>query len=274
MHSDNQTTEQVKGKEKKEKESVVKFSKQQKDEDVIDLLDLMLCLWEKIHYIILCLMLGAVLCNAYSYFCIEPTYQSTAKLYVVSASEDSIVNLTDLNIGSTLTSDYEELILSYPVLNQVIDKLELDMTAEQLAGMISLVNPTNTRVLAITVTSTNPQLACDIANTLANISTEYLPDTMSTRAPNIAQIARVAKSKTAPNCIKYTLIGAILGALIYCLIVFINYRMDDTIHTADDLEKYFGIVPLTTIPENEQFHQSDSGEGTNTKTTKKGFWKK
>ena len=28
--------------------------------------------------------------------------------------------------------------------------------------------------------------------------------------------------------------------------------MDDTIHTADDMEKYFGLVPLTTIPDSEQ----------------------
>ena len=28
--------------------------------------------------------------------------------------------------------------------------------------------------------------------------------------------------------------------------------MDDTIHTAEDMEKYFGLVPLTTIPDSEQ----------------------
>ena len=58
--------------------------------------------------------IGAVLFNAFAYFLIKPTYQSTAKLYVVSASDDSIVNLQDLNIGSSLTKDYEDLILSYP----------------------------------------------------------------------------------------------------------------------------------------------------------------
>ncbi|MCM1569679.1 MAG: Wzz/FepE/Etk N-terminal domain-containing protein [Roseburia sp.] len=233
------------------------------EEVEIDLLDLGLYLLEKIHYIILCFLAGAVLFNAFAYFLIKPTYQSTAKLYVVSASEDAIVNLSDLNIGSSLTSDYEELMLSYPVLDQVIDRLGLRMTYEKLAKMITLVNPKDTRMLNITVTSTSPQMACDIANTLANISVEYLPDTMSTRAPNVAQVARVADKKTDPSYLKYTIIGAFLGALVYCLILVTGYLLDDTIHTPEDMEKYFGIVPLTTIPESEQFRQEDeSGRGT------------
>ena len=63
---------------------------------------------------------------------IQPTYQSTSKLYVVSTSDDSVVNLNDLNLGTSLTSDYEELMLSYPVLNRVIEKLNLDMDYETL----------------------------------------------------------------------------------------------------------------------------------------------
>ena len=55
-------------------------------------------------------------------------------MYVVSASNDSVVDLTDLNIGTSLTSDYEQLMLSYPVLDQVISDLGLDMETEDLAG--------------------------------------------------------------------------------------------------------------------------------------------
>lgn len=223
----------------------------------IDLLDMGRALLEKMPYIILCFLLGAVLFNAYAYFMVKPTYQSTAKLYVVSASDDSIVNLQDLNIGSSLTADYEELILSYPVLDQVIAKLSLDMDSEGLAKMIALENPVDTRVLKITVTSTDKQQACDIANTLAEISTEYLPDTMSTNAPNIAQVARVADSKVGPSYLKYTAMGALIGALIYCIFVIAGYLMDDTIHTAEDMEKYFGLVPLTVIPESSDMYPEE-----------------
>ena len=62
-----------------------------------------------------------------------------------------MVNLSDLNLGTSLTADYEELMLSYPVLNLVIDKLHLDMTPDNLKGLYSLSNPADTRILQITV---------------------------------------------------------------------------------------------------------------------------
>ena len=46
--------------------------------------------------------------------------------------------------------------------------------------------------------------------------------------------------------------------------------MDDTIHSADDLEKYFDIVPLTVIPESDQFRIDDVQEYTSRKPGKKG----
>jgi len=46
------------------------------------------------------------------------------------------------------------LMLSYPVLEQVINKLNLDMDSDTLAKMITLENPTDTRILNINVVST------------------------------------------------------------------------------------------------------------------------
>lgn len=243
---------------KEEKNNYIRVVQAEEDDKEIDLVDLGYALMDKLHFIILAFLLGAVLLNAYAYFLIKPTYQSTAKLYVVSASEDSVVNLSDLNIGTSLTKDYEDLMLSYPLLEQVIAKLDLSYDYEQLAEMITLENPTDTRVLKITVTSTDPEEAMNIANTLAEISVKYLPETMSTNAPNIAQVARIPDEKAGPSYLKFTLIGALLGAFLYCLVIIIRYLLDDTIHTASDMEKYFGIVPLTSIPESDQFNQGDS----------------
>ena len=241
-----------------------------KDDKEIDLLDLGYTMLDKWHYLLLAAMIGAVLLNAFSYFLIKPTYESTSKLYIVSASEDSIVNLSDLNIGSSLTSDYNELMLSYPVLDQIIDKLDLDMSSAALASMIQINNPTQTRVLHITVTTNDPKLSMDIANTLAEVAVDYLPNTMSTNAPNIAQVAREANSKAAPSCIKYTFIGALLGIIVCGAYIVICYMLDDTIHTAEDMEKYFGIVPLTSIPESDQIRHDDHDEENEKRSIKFG----
>lgn len=238
-------------------------------EKEIDLIDLAFALLDKLHNIVLFFLLGAVLLNAYSYFTMEPTYQSTSKLYIVSASSDSVVNLSDLNLGSSLTSDYEELILSYPVLDKVADKLGIEENSDYLASMISLSNPANTRILKITTTSTDPQFAKELANTVAEVAIDYLPSTMKTMQPTIAQEAKLALGRSGPSYTKYTVIGALLGAILYCAFVIATYMMDNTIHNSDDLEKYFGIVPLTSIPESEQFRQDD---GENDNHHKKGWF--
>lgn len=225
------------------------FADRTEEETEIDLIDLAWALLDKIHYIVLCFLIGAVIMNAYSYFLVRPTYKSTAKMYVVSASKNSVVDLDALNIGTSLTADYEQLMLSYPVLEQVINKLNLDMDSDTLAKMITLENSTDTRILNINVVSTDPKSARDIANTLMDVSVDYLPKTMSTNAPNVAQKAKLADHKDGPSYTKYTVIGALAGAFLYCMYLVVKYLMDDTIHTADDMEKYFDIVPLAVIPD-------------------------
>ena len=216
------------------------FADRTEEETEIDLIDLAWALLDKIHYIVLCFLIGAVIMNAYSYFLVRPTYKSTAKMYVVSASKNSVVDLDALNIGTSLTADYEQLMLSYPV---------LDMDSDTLVKMITLENPTDTRILNINVVSTDPKSARDIANTLMEVSVDYLPKTMSTNAPNVAQKAKLADHKNGPSYTKYTVIGALAGAFLYCMYLVVKYLMDDTIHTADDMEKYFDIVPLAVIPD-------------------------
>lgn len=137
-----------------------------------------------------------------------------------------------------------------------------------MKGAYKLTNPSDTRILEITATSTDPQMAMDLAETMATVAVEYLPDTMSTRAPNIAQHAKLPQYKVGPSYTKYTMMGAMIGFLICAGILVVRYLMDDTIHTADDMEKFFGLVPLTTVPDSDQV--VDMEEEVYSKTRKRG----
>ena len=39
-----------------------------------------------------------------------------------------------------------------------------------------------------------------------------------------------------------------------------RYLLDDTIRTAEDMEKFFGIVPLTSIPDSDIFEDLEKKE--------------
>lgn len=219
------------------------------EEDVIDLMDLFYVLKGHLVSIILVTILAGILGFFGTKFLVKPTYESTAKIYVVSASNNSVVNLSDLQIGSQLTSDYEELFVSRPVLQDVIDNLSLDYTTKQLANMIDVTNISDTRILAITVTTTDANLSSEIANELVNQGVQHLPEVMETEAPNVVEAAIPATEKAGPSLTKNAAIAALVGMLAMCAIYIVKYLMNDTLVTPDDVEKYLGFQPLASIPE-------------------------
>lgn len=219
----------------------------------IDLVEVFYLLWGNILKILACFVAGAVLAFGFTFFFVTPKYQASASIYIVSASNDSIVNLTDLQIGAQLTADYQELMLSRPLLQDVIKNLGLDVTYKQLAQQISITNTSDTRILKITVTDTDPQMAADIANELVTQACIYLPKIMETETPNLVEDAVVPSQKSSPSYSRNTVLGALLGAVLCCGVLLVRYLMNDTFVTPDDIAKYFGTQPLATIPEREIF---------------------
>ena len=215
----------------------------------IDLLEILLLFRQKLKFIILIAVLGAAIAGCYSKFFITPTYVATAKIYMVSASRDSVVNLSDLQLGSNLAYDYKELILSRPMLESVIKNLNLSISPASLRKSTSIVNSESSRILSIRVTSHNPSLSANIANEFARQAVDWLPEVMETNAPNIAEEAVPPTGKSAPNNTKNAIIGAVVCAIVYFGFCVIRYLLDDTVKSAEDMERYFGIMPLASIPE-------------------------
>ena len=234
------------------------------DEMEIDLIELLYHFLSKWYWLLAGLLIGAVAAGAYTYYRITPKFTATAKLYMVSNSSDTIVDLSDFNIGNSLSSDYRELIRVRPVLEEVIEEEELPYTYEQLRNMITISTINDTRILQISATSTSPNEAMTIANALADKATEEIPVLMDTTKPNIAERAIVPTQKSSPSMQRNTLFGGLIGFLIVAAILTVFFLMDDTMSTAEDVQKKLGIMPLTIIPESEM-QGKKSGSGTKVK---------
>ena len=170
-------------------------------------------------------------------------------MYMVSSSSQSVVDLTDLNIGQSISGDYVELLKTRPIVEGVIQEQDLDYSYNQLVNMLSLSVVNNTRIIKIDATSTDPKEAMNIANAIAEKGVSELPKLMETPAPHIAEYAIVPVNKSSPSLTKNTMIGALLGLLIMLGLFTIQFLMDDTFKTAEEIEREFGVMPLTVIPE-------------------------
>ena len=240
------------------KEVNVNTQKQDESEIEIDLVDLLMYYQTKIVLIIGAFIIGALIAGLVTKFLITPKYTATSTMYMVSSSSDSVVDLSDLNIGTTISADYVELIKTRPIVEGVAQELKLDYTYGQMLSMLDLTVVANTRIIKISVTSPDRYEAQEIANALAVKAETELPKLMDAPKPNIAEKAIVPETKSSPSMTKNTLIGALAAMMLVLAVLTVLYLMDDTVKTADDVEKNFGVMPLTTIPEGkiEGLHSS------------------
>ena len=217
------------------------------DDEEIDLRELGYMLWKHIVQIVMCLVAGAVLAFCYTTFLVTKQYTATASMYVIG-NQNSVIDMSALQIGSQVTADYQELITSEGLLNGVIDDLKLDMNYNTLVSKISLTNPSGTRVLKISVTDSDPQMAADIANAVAKQAKAKLPEYTKGTAPEIYNEAAVPSKPSSPSVKKNTMLGGIGLAAIYIAYLCIVFFMNDTFVTADDIYRSFGVQPIAVVP--------------------------
>lgn len=237
----------------------------QNDEVEIDIGHILSILWEKILVIIAPGIIVGLAGFLVSKFLITPKYESETKLYVLNRANDSATTLSDVQLSTQLTKDYQILVTSAPVMNQVIKELGLNMKASELASTISVDTPSDTRVLQITVTSNDPKRAKDIADKVAQVSSKKICDIMKIEQVNVIEEGSLSEEPAVDTVQKWTLIGLALGIVLSCAVIIIRSMLDDTVKTTEDVEKYFDLSTLAVIPISEEM---DDGLGKNKKSRK------
>ena len=228
------------------------------DEIEINLGEIFALLLHKIWIIIL----AAVVCGAvgflYSYFLITPQYQSTTKVYILNKQNSTSVTYSDVQLSTTLSKDYEQLVTSRYVIEGVIKQLNLDETYESLVGKVSATNTDDTRIIAITVIDPDPEQAQKIANAVRDLAAQHITQVMDIEAVNVVDSANLPSSPVSPSVPKWTLIGAAIGIIVAIAVVVIQHLLDDSIKSSEDIEKYLGISTLALIPMNQAEQEAAS----------------
>ena len=221
------------------------------DEIEIDLLELFYALRHRWWAILLALVIGAGAAGVYTKKLIAPHYQSTSMVYVLS-KETTLASLADLQIGSQLTKDYSVIIKSRPVLQEVIDKQNLELTTDELGEMITIDNPKDTRILSITVEDIEPMRAKAIVDEVTKSASNYIGDIMEMVPPKVIEDGVVAVKPSSPSVKKNAAVGGLGLAVLVCGLICLKTVLDDTIKSEEDIEKYLGLSVLAVIPDTEK----------------------
>jgi capsular polysaccharide biosynthesis protein len=179
----------------------------------------------------------------------QPIYRSSAKIYVTAARPDYGLTL----VIKDVIRQYSQQILSDRFLNQVIDDLRLDLSPEALREKISAAGTADNLAIQIQVDDPDPVTAQRIAKDLAavfveNHQIEMAPieprDRIDLKVYDDPQPGTLHSPKTRVN----VMAGAIFGLLLGAIIAFLIEYSDDTIKSAEDVERYISLPAVGSIP--------------------------
>lgn len=214
----------------------------------INIKDMLKALLRKAWIVVLAGILCAAGARYYSTHYMLPIYTSSAKLYMINNEDGRLTTLADLQIGSYLAQDYAILVKSRPVAEEVIKRLNLKMTSNQLISLINVYAPKDSRVLQISVSFFDPKMTKTIVDTFAEVSSESLVNIMGIEEVNIVENGAYPMAPSSPDIRHNTLLAGCAGVLATSVVIVLIFLLNDSIKTAEDIEKYLRMTTLGFIP--------------------------
>ena len=232
----------------------------------LDLKELFSIFWNKKGYIAIIVAIFIVIGMVYTMTFVSPKYKSETSLLLVKTGNATTttdgttteaITQTDVTLNQKLVSTYSELIKSKSVIREVIQNLNLLESEDAIRKSVTVSSVKDTELIKIVVTNDNPQTAKIIANEIANVFTEMVAETYKINNVNIIDAAEAEEQPYNINHAKDVLIFAFIGFVVAVVYVLIANMLDNTVKTAEDIEKSTGLFVLASIP--EYTHVEDKG---------------
>lgn len=227
----------------------------------MDLDDYVAALRRQWIVILILTALGGAVAYGYSQS-LPKQYQSRASVIVVPARGNSTSELMQgANYVQNLVQTYTVLATSPTVLNPVITKLGLDVSATALARSINVDAPLNTFVLDISVTDPVPSQARTIAAAVstqlavavAETSPQASDGTAAVRVETIAP-AQSPSIPSSPNTRNNTALGLIVGFAMGVIYALLRRRFGSRLSSTEDVQE------VTQLPMLGQVVSADDGK--------------
>ena len=213
----------------------------------IDLIELFYYCLSKCYIVIIAALIGAIWMGVSNVFFSNPVYTATSKLYIVGQSGESI--MYDLQIGTVLTWDYQEVFQTWEVHQMVNEQLKTDFPYSMLQSMIKVTNPEDTRILYITATYPDAQMAADIANAYAIAGKRFITEAMLTDEPTTFSVALVPSVPNGSSTTSQIIKGFLLGTVLAGGLLVLTFVLDNRPKSPEDIMSCSGLPTLAVIPQ-------------------------
>lgn len=181
-----------------------------------------------------------------------PVYSASIELSVQPARADWGLS----NVIKELLRNYGENIHTYTVASKVIDRAQLDMTADRLLSKLFISPDASTFTLKVEAREYDPLVAQQIVQTVGQVFVEERDDWNQKQDKRDRIDVRIRDSVYSRGYSLYSpkktinaLAGAVFGGLLGGLVVFaLEWMTRDLIRTPQDVEKELQVAVLGAIP--------------------------
>ncbi len=122
------------------------------------------------------------------------------------------------------------------------------MNPASLAGRIGVSQRGESRVIQISVNDTNPQMAMELTNKVAEVLQKKITEIMQIENVQIIDKAELQPYPISPNKRMNYMIGAILGLFVGMGMILLIIYFDNTVKTPEDVKKHLDLPVIGTIP--------------------------
>lgn len=218
------------------------------DEIQIDLSRLLAELRKKMKFIVLVTLICIVVSFIVTNFMLDKKYDSQANIYLKpNITENGTIDSAALNANSKMVNNYVLMLKGDTLLTEVANKLKVENVG-LVKNAISVTNVTDSEIISISARTEDPQLSKDIVETTVNLFFESMKDKLDIKNMTILDQPKVNKSAVYPNLPKNLVLGALLGIMLSCGIIVVEFLLDKRLHSKDDAEAFLGIPVLAEIP--------------------------
>lgn len=220
-------------------------------EETIDLREYFFILKKKMWIIVLSAVICGAISGLVSFYVLKPVYEANTTLIVNKEVENETTQMTtsdDLNFVQKLALTYGEIIKSRSVITSTIDKLNLDMTYEDLSEAVSITNVENTQIIKISVKNENPRVASTICNTIPEIFSTEVQRIVKASGTEVIDKAAVPEEPIKPNKTINIVIATVLGAMVSVFVIFLKEALNTKIKEPKDIEEKLGLPVFGVVP--------------------------
>lgn len=192
---------------------------------------------------LVCLLISAII----TMFFLDEEFQSSTQVLVNQKESDSEMMAQEVQSNIQLVNTYSEIVKSPRILDKASKELDRKYSTSELSSMLTVTNQAESQLLNIDVVSKSGKDSEVVANKIAEVFSDEVPDIMNVDNVSILSTADDTTKQVAPKTMINLVMGIVIGLIIALIIIFIKEIFDKRIKSETDVENELELPVLGSI---------------------------